>query len=84
MIRWLRDFWAFRRDRAVKDLQSRLDEKDRLIAVLRAETEQLAEVIARDRARIAAEMAAYNRQQAEAEGSGNDRRTNASILNRLA
>ena len=73
MFQWIRDFWKFRRDQAINDLHSRLDEKDRLIAVLRAEADQLAQVIARDRARIAAEMAAYNRQQAESEGTTNER-----------
>ena len=73
MIRWLSDFHRWRRDVQVKNLEAVIDERDRLIAVLRAENDQLAEVIARDRARIAAEMAAYNRERAFSEGVTDER-----------
>lgn len=74
-MRWLRDFIQWRQAKAILDMQSRLDEKDRFIAVLKAENESLAGVIARDRARIAAETARYARDQAEAEGLAHDRFT---------
>lgn len=74
-MRWLRDFIEWRQAKAILDMQSRLDEKDRLIVVLRAEIDGLAGVIARDRQRIQAETARYAREQAEAEGTHhNDRR----------
>lgn len=74
MIRLFRDLFEFRRAKEILDLQARLDEKDRLIDVLKAENESLAGVIARDRQRIKAETAAYSRQIAEAES--NERATN--------
>lgn len=73
MFRWLKELSALRTDRRIRDLQAQIDEKDRLIAVLRAETESLAGVIARDRARVAAEMAAYNRDRAQSEGVSDER-----------
>lgn len=59
-------------EKQVLDLQSVIDAKDRIINVLEAEIESMAAVIARDRARIKAEGAAYARQQAEAEGIANE------------
>lgn len=67
-MKFLRDFFTWRADKRVLDLQSQLDEKDRLISVLKAEIDGLAEVIARDRQRVLAETAQFARQQAEAEG----------------
>lgn len=74
-MRWLRDFIEWRQAKTVLDMQARLDEKDRLVSVLKAEVDSLAGVIARDRQRIQAETARYARDQAEAEGTtSNDRR----------
>lgn len=69
MIRWFQDLCKLRTDRRVLDLESRLEEKDRLIEVLRTENKAMAEVIERDRARVASEMAAYNRTIAQCEAN---------------
>ena len=66
-------FWKLspkekRLQKKVLDLESRLEAKDRIIAVLEAERDALAQVVARDRARVAAESAQYSRERAEAEG----------------
>lgn len=74
MFRWFRDLRALRTDRRILDLQARLEEKDRLISVLKAEVDSMAGVIARDRARVAAETARFTREQAEAEGGSDDGR----------
>ena len=58
-----------RLERQVLDLEADLDAKDRTIAVMQAELDSLAAVIARDRERIRAEGSAYARQRAESEGS---------------
>ena len=63
----------------VVDLEQRLDAAERKQAVAETEVESMADVIARDRARIKSETAAYTRQQAEAEGRPNDERTDESI-----
>lgn len=79
-MRLFRDFIQWRQAKAILDMQSRLDEKDRFIAVLKAENESLAGVIARDRARVQAETARHARRQADYEGTtNNDRRANESI-----
>ena len=57
-----------RLERKLLDLQAKLEAKDRQIAVLQAEIESMAGVIARDRQRTLAECASYARQRAEAEG----------------
>lgn len=53
----------------VADLESQLAAKDRNIAVMQAEIDAMAAVIARDRQRVQAESAGYARQRAEYEGS---------------
>lgn len=69
MLQFLRDIRRLRTDRRILELESRIDEKDRLLAVLRAENDALADVVSRDRQRIQAERAAYARRQAESEGN---------------
>ncbi len=54
--------------RIALDLKARLEAKDRQLAVLEAERDSLAAVVARDRQRVAAECASFSRQRAEAEG----------------
>ncbi len=58
-------------EKELADLQATIESKDRRIGILESEIEGLAEVLARDRARVAAEMAAYARRQAEAERKEN-------------
>jgi hypothetical protein len=53
----------------VATLSTELDAAGRKLAVVEAERDALAEVIARDRERIKAEGAAYARQRAESEGT---------------
>jgi len=52
----------------ILDLESTIEAKDRELAVAQVEIENMAQVIARDRARVKAEGAAYARKQAEYEG----------------
>ncbi len=68
MIRWLKRLRNRRLERRIDDLEAELEATRRKLAVAETETESMAAVIARDRARIKAEGAAYARQQAEAEG----------------
>ena len=68
-----------RLEKRLLDLQSQIDAKDRQIEVLQAEVETLALVIARDRARVQAEMAGYVRQRAEHEGLPDERDTEGSV-----
>lgn len=81
MIRRLLRRWADAAlTKQVADLETELDATKRKLTVAEAEVESMAAVIARDRARIKAEGAAYARQQAEAEGlATNDERTAESI-----
>jgi hypothetical protein len=60
-------------ERKALDLQANIDARDRTIAILETERDNLASVVARDRERIRAEGAAYARQRAEAEGVTNER-----------
>ena len=53
--------------RRIAKLEQELEAARRTIRVLEAERETLALVLARDRARVQAELAAYARKQAEAE-----------------
>lgn len=79
MIQWFRDLCRYRQDQRILEMQSRIDEKDRMIGVLKAEVDSLAGVIARDRARVAAETARFNREQADCEGFTNERRAGEGI-----
>lgn len=76
---WLRDFLRYRQDTRVLDLEAKLDAERRKLAVAEAEIESLAAVCARDRQRIKAEVAAYARQQANAEGVTDERRAEESV-----
>jgi hypothetical protein len=67
-----------RLQKQVAELQSKLDAAARTIKVLEAERDAMAEVIARDRMRVAAEMAIAARSKAEAEG-GEGGRTDESL-----
>ena len=58
-----------RLEKQLLDLQSKLDAAERTAQVLEAERDTLALVVARDRQRIEAELAAYARQKAENEGT---------------
>jgi hypothetical protein len=58
-----------RLEKQVLNLQAKLDAAGRTIKVLEAERDAMAEVIARDRMRVAAETAIAARQKAEAEGA---------------
>lgn len=83
MIKFIRDFLTWRADKRVLDLQARLDEKDRMIEVLKAQIDGMAEVIARDRQRVLSETARYAREQAESEGY-NDERNRQGVSRRTA
>jgi len=75
MLRW----WANRTLlRKLDRLEVELRKRDATIAVLEAERDAMAAVIARDRQRVQAESASYARQRAEAEGVSNER-TDASV-----
>lgn len=52
----------------VFELEGEIETLKRVIAVKDVEIQQLASVVARDRARVEAESAAYVRQRAESEG----------------
>jgi len=67
--RWADD--ALRKQ--VADLRTELEAERRRLTVANAEIESLASVVARDRARIASEGAAYARQRAESEGVTSER-----------
>jgi hypothetical protein len=56
-------------DQRIADLEATVESRDRTIRVLTAETEAMAGVIARDRARVAAETAIACRTRAESEGT---------------
>jgi hypothetical protein len=56
--------------REVDRLTTELEAKDRIIRIRDVEIENLAGVIARDRARVQAETAELARRAAEAEGNG--------------
>ena len=68
--------WKTKPTGAIKRIQRRVDilscdleAARRTIAVIEAERDAMASVIARDRARVAAETAAYARRRAESEGA---------------
>ncbi len=61
--------------RQVTKLEAELEAGRRAVKVLEAERDNLALVLARDRSRIEAEIAAYQRRKAEAEGSTDGRDT---------
>ena len=65
---WTTDARVAKLRRIALNLQSQLEAKERIIAVLEAERDSLAAVVARDRQRVAAECASFSRQRAEAEG----------------
>ena len=67
-----------RLQRRIDDLASELESAHRTIKVLEAERDNLALVLARDRQRIEAELAAYARQKAENEGA-DERRTDTGL-----
>lgn len=54
--------------RKILDLEMEIEARDRTIRVLEAERDAMAAVVARDRARVAAEVAEFGRQRAESEG----------------
>ena len=60
-------------EKRILDLEATINARDRQLAVLEAERDALAGVIARDRQRVQAEAAAYARQRAESEGNENGR-----------
>ena len=74
MIRKLLTRWASRTlQKRVRDLESQLEAERRRLAVANAEIETLAAVVVRDRSRIQAETAAYQRAKAEHEGTTRER-----------
>lgn len=60
-------------ERRIADLENQLEVKSRTIAVLEAERDAMASVLARDRQRVLAESAEYARRRAESEGMTNER-----------
>jgi len=69
-----------RLEKKILDLQSEIDSRDRMIAVLEAERDAMAGVIARDRMRVASECAMHARAKAEAEGTQDGR--NSEVIGR--
>lgn len=66
--------WATRSlQRQVDKLETELHKRDATIAVLEAERDAMAGVIARDRMRVASECAMHARTKAEAEGVAHER-----------
>ena len=67
--------------RRVLELEAELEAARRTVKVLEAERDNLALVLARDRSRIEAEIATYQRRKAEAEGvaGGRDNQSAASF-----
>ena len=65
-------------EKSILDLRAEIDSRERAIAVLEAERDAMAGVIARDRMRVASECAIHARTKAEAEGSANEQRNNQS------
>jgi hypothetical protein len=56
-------------ERRVLDLEAELAARDRVIRIQQAEIDQLAKTVARDVARVEAELAAHMRARAECEGN---------------
>lgn len=56
----------------ISDLEQQLDTAQRQLQVAQAECESLAAVIARDRARVEAEIAISHRRRADAEGANDE------------
>lgn len=65
--------------REATDLKQKLDTTQRELAVTEAERDTLAAVVVRERARVEAETAIYNRNRAEAEGLRDEQSTSESI-----
>ena len=66
-----------RLEKRLLDLEAKLEAAERGVAVIESERDAQAEVIARDRMRVAAETAMAARSKAEAEGNdGRDQQSN--------
>ncbi len=70
---WTTDATVGKLRKIALDLKSQIEAKDRVIAVMQAEIDSLAAVVARDRQRVAAECASLSRQRADAEGATSER-----------
>ena len=70
--RLLKQFADAKLQLQVATLESELDKTERQLSIAETENKSLSAVIARDRSRIQAEVAAYKRQRAESEGIQND------------
>ena len=73
-------FWPFSESAAIRGLETRLyaeqtahEATRRELRVVEAERDALAAVVARDRARVAAETAEFARRRADAEGVTSER-----------
>ncbi len=64
---WLRERRRDKHRRKILDLEAQLEARDRQIVILTAEVEGLSAVIARDRMRVASEIAVFALKKAEAE-----------------
>ncbi len=78
-MKWLKHRRNHKLEKRIADLEVELEATKRELTVAEAEIESMAAVIARDRARIKAEGAAYARQQAEAEGMTDEQRLDDSV-----
>lgn len=72
--------WPRSTDQKVQSLQAELSKAKRIIAVLEAERDAMAGVIARDRMRVAAETAIHARTKAESEGNADEQRNQTGNL----
>ena len=63
----------------LRDLEQQLEAAGRELGVTGAERDTLAAVVVRDRARVKAETAIFNRNKAEAEGLTNEQSTDESL-----
>lgn len=68
MFKWLKKRRQSKDAKRIADLEAERDALARKLEVAETEIESLSLVVYRDRARVEAELAAYNRQKAEAEG----------------
>lgn len=71
--------WFKSTDQKVLALRSQLSKARKIIEILEAERDALAEVLARDRMRVAAETAIHARAKAEAEGQTDVSNQNSSV-----
>ena len=68
--KWLRDRRSTELERQLRAVENERDRLERRLRVAETEIESLAEVVARDRQRVAAETAEHARRQARYESEG--------------